>query len=316
MTDEIEHRLAGAARALREYQMVTAWVAELGRRQEASAAELGSLSEASDAEQRDVKRLEGVSFTRILVSLRGARDDALARERAEADAAGYRVTQAQARLAVLRQEYDAARARLARLSGAPQDYAAALDFKEAHLRGSTDPRGARLLRLAEERGWLGAELREVGEALTAAQAAWQALSHVWDLLGSASGWSTYDTFFGGGALSSAVKHSRLDDAARAAAHADACLAVLRAELSDVGEAAPIAPGVAVTGPTRFVDVWFDNIFTDLAVRQRIRQAQRNVAGSMRLVWQLTERLTWRQAQARQRLTAIDVERHALLTRPA
>jgi hypothetical protein len=77
-----------------------------------------------------------------------------------------------------------------------------------------------------------------------------------------------------GAISSTFKHNRLDQAAEAAAQADRCLAVLRTELADVGETAATRY-VSVEGLTRFVDVWFDNIFTDLAVRDHIKQAQGN-----------------------------------------
>ena len=38
------------------------------------------------------------------------------------------------------------------------------------------------------------------------------------------------------------------------------------ELADVGGMDLTAPNPAVDGLTRFVDVWFDNDFTDLAVR--------------------------------------------------
>ena len=93
-----------------------------------------------------------------------------------------------------------------------------------------------MLALAGERGRLHGELTEIAEAQQAAAEATDALKQVRSRLGSASAWSAYDTFFGGGAIASAVKHSRLDDAADAAARADQCLAVLRTELADVGEA--------------------------------------------------------------------------------
>jgi hypothetical protein len=314
VADDIEQRLTAAAEALREYEVAARRGADLRGRQEAMAAQLAALRAASADEQRDVDRLEGVTLTRVLASLRGARDDALARERAEADAARYQVAQAQARLDAVHREYDATQERLSRLTGAPRAFAALLEEKEERLRTSADPRGARLLEFAGERGRLAAELREVGEALRAAAQARHALSEVLDRLGSASGWSTYDTFFGGGALSSAVKHSRLDEAAQAAAQADRCLAVLRTELADVNGMTFTAPQLVVTGLTRFVDIWFDNIFTDLAVRDRIKQAQRNVAQSMRLVHDVAGRLNQRAAQAHARLATIDTERTNLLTR--
>jgi hypothetical protein len=88
--------------------------------------------------------------------------------------------------------------------------------------------------------------------------------------------------------------------------------VLRTELADVDGMALTAPQLAMDGLTRFVDIWFDNIFTDLAVRDRIKQAQQNVARSMRLVGEVRGRLEERATQARSRLATIETERHDLL----
>lgn len=311
---DIEQQLAAAAEAVREHELTAQRSAQLQQRMDELATELAGLRQQQAAEDRDVTRLEGLSLTRVLAGLRGARDDALARERAEADAAGYRVAQAQARLDALGREQDAARARLAQLATAPERYTAALDAKERRLGDSGDQRGRRLLELADERGRLGSELREIDEALRAAAAAGAALAELAGKLDSASGWSTYDTFFGGGAIASAVKHSRLDDAAAAAGYADRCLAALRTELADVGGVTLTAPQLAVDGTTRFVDVWFDNFFTDLTVRDRIKRAQQNVDRSVRLVDGVRDRLRERAARARERLAAIGQERHDLLTR--
>jgi len=312
VTDDIEQRLVAAAKAVREYEVTALRCTDLERRIEEMVRLLAVRRSGHASEQKDVERLEGLSLTRLLVSLRGARDDALARERAEADAARYRLAEATARLDAAQAEYAAARVRLDQLAAAPSTYAAVLEQKERYLKESGDPRGARLLKLADERGRLTGELHELAEAAAAAELAETALSQVQAKLGSASGWSTYDTFFGGGAISSAIKHSRLDEAARAAAYADQCLAVLRTELADVDAMAPTAPQLAVSGPTRFVDVWFDNVFTDFAVRNRIKRAQQNIVESIRLVMEMQEQLHQRAADAQARLAAIEAERRELL----
>ncbi|GIF77408.1 hypothetical protein [Asanoa siamensis] len=313
MADEIERRVAAAAEAVREHEVMTRRGADLDARASELITRLSGLRATHLAEQRDVDKLEGMSLTRVLASLRGARDDLLARERAEADAARYQVADAEARLAMVRREQEATRERLRRLSSAPREYAAVLAEKEQHLRSSGDPRGPRLLALADERGRLTSELRELSEALRAADAADTALAEVQRKVGSAGGWSTYDTFFGGGIVGSAMKHARLDEAAQAAAHADRCLAVLRTELADVPGSGPTAPRLAVDGLTRFVDVWFDNVFTDFAVRERIKQAAANVEQCVALVREVRSGLDQRAEAARARLAAIDVERGALLT---
>jgi hypothetical protein len=311
--NDIEARLTAAAQAYREHDLTALRTTDLSDRVAAASAQVQALAQGLAAEERDVDKLEHLSLTRVLASLRGARDDVLARERAEADAARYRLAQARAGLDALRRELEAASARLAELASAPATYAQVLKDKEAHLSSSGDPRGQRLLVLADERGRLGAELVELDQAGQAAGAARRALAVVRDKLGDASGWSTYDTFFGGGMFSSAVKHHRMDEAAQAAAYADRCIALLRTELADVAGMGLTAPQLAMDGMTRFVDVWFDNVFTDLAVRNRIKQAQENVANSDRMVAEVGARLRHRGDEVRARIGAIDTERHALLT---
>ncbi len=310
--DDIEARLAAAAQQLRQHDLTAERCANLASRRDAMAAELESARSALSKEERDVQRLEHPSLDRIVASLRGSRDDALERERAEADAARYRVAEAQARLRSVQDEYDAVQAQLAALESAPGRYAAALQEKERYLRASGDPRGQRLLAVAEEWGRLQAEQREIGEAVAAAGAAAQALAAVRDGLDRASGWSTYDTFFGGGAISSAMKHSRLDEAAQQAAYADRCLLALRTELADVGVTGPTAPQLQIDGLTRFVDVWFDNIFTDFSVRGRIRDAQANVDKAQRAVHEVSNRLRRRAGDIQTRVAQLGTERLAVL----
>lgn len=312
--DDLEARLTAAAEALREQQIIAHRCEQLDRRLAETEARLAELQAEYVAERRDVERLEGVTLTRVLASLRGGREDQLAREQAEADAAALRVQDAEARIAALQHELDAGRARLEALAGAPAEYEAALNEKEQYLRASADPRRGRVLELADERGRLAGELHEVGEAMRAVAAAQESLLRVEDHLNSASGWSTYDTFFGGGMFSSAIKHSKLDEAAAAAAHADGCLVVLRSELADVGGAGVYAPELGVTDLTRFVDVWLDNVFTDWAVRDRIQDAKRNVATCLHFVGQVGARLNDRAARTQARLEAIASERQELLTR--
>jgi hypothetical protein len=309
---EIERRLAELAALMRERELAQNRRAGLIARLEGQSAELDELRTRYAVEQRDVDRLEGLSLTRVLVALRGSREGDLDRERAEAEAARYRVAEAESRRAAIRTEIDATEARLAELAGVPARYEDAVDDKERYLRSTGGPRAVALMVLAEERGRIEAEVRELDEARRAADVAGQALGELRRQLDSAGGWSTYDTFFGGGVVSSMMKHDRLDGAARAAAYADRCLAVLRAELADVGVAPSMAPTIGVDGFTRFADVWFDNIFTDMAVREHIKRAQWNAERSWRMVGAVHQGVSQREAAAPARLGAAEAERRRLL----
>jgi hypothetical protein len=168
---DIENRLAATAQAVREREVIGQRLAELRARHGEFETELAGLRDKARDERKDVERLEGMSLGRVLASLAGSRDERLARERAEADAARYKMAEAASRLEAVRGELAAAEARLAALESAPQAYAAVLDEKERYLTRSGAGRGGALLALADERGRLTAELNETDEAIRAADAA-------------------------------------------------------------------------------------------------------------------------------------------------
>ena len=309
---DIEDRLARLSAVVRERELLERRGVALTERLAALDVELAALREQYAVEQRDVDRLDGLSLTRVLVALRGAREDTLARERAEADAARYRVAEAQGRYEAVLAELSLVEHRLAATAGAPAEYAAVLDEKERALRQAGTGPARWLTELADERGRVEAELRELTEAEAAAQQAASALVAVRLELRGAAGWSTYDTFFGGGVIGSALKHGRLDAAADKAARADRCLAVLRDELADVGLPPPLSQGMRLGGLTRFADVWFDNVFTDLAVRDQIKTAQESVSYAEQRVAGVRERLAARTTAVRARHGQIARERHDLL----
>jgi hypothetical protein len=314
MSDEIEQRLAAAARAAREHDLCGQLHALLSTRAQAAAADLDAAWQQDAGEEKDVERLEHLSLTRVLAALHGSREDALAREKAEAQASRYRVAQARQRLDAVRAQLASLQDRQAQLAGAPQAYADALAAKEQYLTHSADPRGARLLALAEQRGRLSAELNELHHASYDAGQAVQALTEVQDRLGTAASWSTFDTYLDHGMIANAVKHDRIDQAAQAARTADERLAGLRTDLAGLGGAEPTAPRLQISAGFRFADIFFNNIFTDLAVGQQIRDAQDTAGQSVQQVNALQDRLKDQIDSVTKRLAAMDAERQQLLTR--
>jgi hypothetical protein len=281
---ELDARIAEATARLRERDRLASRLTDLDGALAEHEGAVSALVAMAAREDHDVARLEGLTLDRVLAALRGSRDDDLARERAEADATAYRLADERARRDLVLRERDGIRARHRALSAADGDLAAAMAAKEEHLRSvPDDPRSSGLTELATQRGVLDGEAREVDEAMAAAAAAGQALRQVEESLGSAGSWSTYDTWFGGGAVSSYVKHDRLDQAQRAASRAEASLAALRRELADVGGAGAVVPSLGIDGLTRFLDIWLDNIFTDLSVASRIKDAKATTADAQRAV---------------------------------
>ncbi|WP_319460702.1 hypothetical protein [Micromonospora sp. RTP1Z1] len=148
MNEESERWLAEAVDQLREYEAVGRRTDDLRRRIDDAERLLAEVGREHVRQRGDVERLEHRTAIRLLASLRGTRQDDLARERAEADRAGRREEDARARLRTLRRELQAAQVRRAELAEAPRIHAALLDEKEGRLRAGGDPRAARLAALA------------------------------------------------------------------------------------------------------------------------------------------------------------------------
>jgi hypothetical protein len=300
VTDTIEARLTDLAGLLRESQLLGQRRAELDARLTQQAAELHGLRDRHADEARDVERLENLS-------LWGTQARELSREQTEALQVRYRLAEAENRLAAIHAEREAVAARLAAFADLPSRYAAALDDKERHLRESGGPHLTRVLALAEERGRIEAELRELTEAAGAADAALSALGEVRRQLDLASSRQTADSWLGGALL--AGKPHWLDGIAWAAGHADRCLAVLHTELGDVGLQQPLGRVLTVAQPTGLSQVFF----SDLTLRDRINHAIRATDDSASRVEQVRRQVAAVTAAARTRWDALMRERRDLLT---
>ncbi|GAA2586907.1 hypothetical protein GCM10010435_76390 [Winogradskya consettensis] len=308
MTD-IETRLAELAGLTRGSELLARRAQELDTRLAEQTTELTTLREQHADEVEDI---DSMSISRVLAALRGDTESHVAREQAEADAAGYRVAQAQSRLAALHAERQVVAGRLHALSGLPARYAAVLDEKDSYVRGTRGPGAARLMVLAQERGRAEAELRELGEATAAADVALGALTEVRRQLERVSDLQAANNWTGGATLLN--KPGWVDAAAWAAVHADRCLAVLHTELADVGLARPLGHAYAVVQPIGVLNGFLENYFTRNSVRrERINHARRSVDKSAGLVAEVRRETTERYGLVRTRWTTIMRERHALLT---
>jgi hypothetical protein len=310
---ELDAQIASAAADLREHESLTHKIAELDVTLAGHHQRVGDLNARLHREERDVERLEGLTIDSVLARLKGSLADDLERQQVERDAARYQLVEVQAQLDLVQRQRESDANRLAKHADAGHALDEALAAKESFLQDSGDPKAAELLVMAQQRGRLVAETREIDEAIRAAHDAVQALWVATERLGSAGSWSTYDTWLGGGMIGSIVKHDRLDQAQQAASYAESRLAVLRSDLADVGVGAEVAPELSLDRTMRFVDIWFDNIVTDLAVGQRISKAKETVSSAGVAVNSVAQRLHDRRADVVTRLDELDARREALLT---
>jgi hypothetical protein len=140
----------------------------------------------------------------------------------------------------------------------------------------------------------GTELREIDEALEAIRKAFYALNESTRKVGSARSWSTYDTWFGGGVFASLFKRERVERAEQSLRSVDFELADVRRELADVD--IHDVGGLGIGSTERTLDVWFDNIVTDLMTHSKLRSAQERIDVISRALVQVQSELGRRRAQ--------------------
>lgn len=302
--------LSAAVQARQEADRLAQRLGEATARAEKSRAEADAAGARLTGEERDVARLESLSWPRILAALKGSRASDLEREQAERDRARYEAAVARAHATADADEAASLKARLAALGDVEGRYAAALDARERWIRDHGEVVAVRLEDIARQRGRVSEEIREVEEAIAAGEAALQCLSHAAELLGSARSWSTYDTFFGGGFFADAMKYDRLDQVSASLRQAADAVRRFSRELVDVGVAALQTTEVGALGQA--FDVFFDNLFSDFAVRERIIAAGEHTRVDLDRVQRVMASLEARRTELRRREQQIAGERAALL----
>jgi len=272
---------------------------------------VGAARALLDDAAEDVKALESFSPTRIWATLRGSRDTDLDREQAEHQAAQYEVARAEAFVASAQEEVRRSEAALGALGDVAARREKALIAMEDWLIASGGTASDELTRIAGELGAVQAESTEVQEAIAAGDHAAWCLNEAGRRLGSAGGWATYDTFFGGGMFSDVMKYDHMDEAQRLLHEADRALKTFAAELADVGLEV-VVQGLALDGLTHTFDFWFDNIFTDWAVKERIDRAARSTDQASQVVAELRNRLAQRARDLADQQSALVADRERLL----
>ncbi len=222
------------------------------------------LREIRVEEQDDVDRLEGRSLARYFYSLTGGLEERLDRERMEARAAAVKHDAVLNELRDLEEDISDTESELSSLRGCEERYDAVLERKAEALKQSGSPVAEKLRALERRAAFLERQLRETDEAISAGRHALSIADNVIDSLSSASTWSMVDVF-SDSILADAIKYGSIDDAQRSMEELNVALRRFGTELGDVGGRID----VGMDSFLGFADVFFDNIFTDLAVRSHI-----------------------------------------------
>jgi len=261
-------------------EQLEAMVAELRSQHSALSQRVGELKQVMRDEQADVDQLEGRSLAAFFYHMTGKLDDRLDKERQEAYAARVKYDAAARELAAVEEDLSRHQSALAGLQNCGQRYQALLQEKAAAVKNAGGTQAEEILKLEEGLALLDSRKRELNEAIWAGSSALSTISRVLSSLDSAEGWGTWD-LFGGGLLSDLAKHSHLDEAQGSIERLQSQLRQFKTELADVTIRAEMQ--INVDGFLRFADYFFDGLFADWAVLDKISRSKEQVLSTQRQV---------------------------------
>lgn len=255
---------------------------------------VASLKKIMEEDEYDVTRLERRGLASLFYGIVGKKEEKLNEERREA------VT-SKAKYDVAMQEMDLVQRRIGRyeeeldtLKDIEMKYAYALKEKVELLKATATPVSEKILQYEEQISGFENQKKEINEAISAGNKAKNIAEQVLSELDDAEGWGTWD-LLGGGLISDLAKHSSLDDAQEEIEHLQVQLRRFKTELADVTIRAEMQ--VNIDGFLRFADYFFDGLFADWAVLDKIEESQAEVKNIIKQIQAVLEKLALMLASA-------------------
>ena len=293
-------RLQELARQVARRKKLLTMIQDLSRQADSLSRRVEELDRVRLKEQADVDHLEHASLARLFYQFAGKLEEKLDRETAQAMAAALEYQAAAAQLQALEEDVARCQRELAELYHCEANYQQALTERARVLKAQGGANAGVVFRLEDEIARLEVQGREIEEAISAAQAAGVTVGSIQNTLNRAADWGTWD-LIGGGPLSDLAKHSLLDEAQHEmSSQLQIYLRRLRSELLDVDVSADFQ--IRIDGFLRFADYFFDGLFVDWAVLDRIHDAQQQVDDVGAQIQQILEELTQLQAAQRRQLS--------------
>lgn len=261
-----------------------------------------SLKVAFREEQADVEKLEGRSLANYFYAVIGRLDDKLDQERREAYAAKVKLDAAQRELENIGCDISRIQEQLNEIRIAEGEYRRALEQRRAELKTAGTEAGEKILAVEEKIALLEAQVKEIREAISAGYSAKGTADQILSELDHADNWNTWDMLGGGGIITHMAKHGHLDTAQDLVSELQGKLRRFKTELADIRIQADLQ--VNIDGFLRFADYFFDGLFADWAVGDRISQSHSSVAGTKHKISQTIDRLEKMQS-------AVETEIHRL-----
>lgn len=264
-------------------------ISELTVQQDELLSKAEKLNQIRIKEDKDVKRLEGHGLASLFYGFLGTKEERLTKERQEAYAATLKYDTALKELKEVQYNLTQSSSELEGLLDCDRRYASLLEEKSKSIKASGMPQAEEILKLEELISYSENQKREINEALTAGEKAHAITSSILKSLDSAEGWATMD-IISDGFIFDMAKHNHLNEAQTLIEELQIQLRSFKTELADITIDTDLQ--VNIDGFLKFADYFFDDIFSDFAVMNRIKDSKARILDTQKQIEQVFEKLDY------------------------
>ncbi|WP_415349147.1 hypothetical protein [Clostridium perfringens] len=232
--------------------------------------ELGELEKRLNKELKDVQKLKSLSFSNLISNILRNKDEKLEKEESEYLEAKLKYDNFKFKVEKLRYDVEENNNRLGQLINIEGKYKDLISEKRELVKKFNLNIRDEIIEIENEIKDLLSNKTEISEALREANNCLMISEETLKSLRGAKNWGIYD-IVGGGMISSAIKHNRIDDAKTYMERLSYSVDRLNKELGDV-DTSIFNEGLNISGFSYTFDIFFDNIFSDFSVQGEINDS--------------------------------------------
>lgn len=288
-----------------------AMLKELRQQQEHLSKKVKELEAQMISERRDVEVLEGRSLAAFFYFLAGKKDEKLSEERKEYYAARVKYEAARRELEAIETDIESTEEDLDDLHDCEERYAKAIEDKRLAIEEADNLHSWGFMEKEQAYNTLKYREKDLEEAITAGTNVLRIASDVMNSLRNVENLGYLDRL-GPNPLTDMAKHDTLDDAQKNVEALQVELQKFNKELSDIPSRDSMQG--SIDRMLKFSDDFFENLFMDASVPQRLRQSYAQVEntldptlGILRQLQSRLEEVRHRQIQAKAELDALILE---------
>ncbi len=243
-------------------------------------ANVNTLLRKFEAESLDVENIKKDSLANSLRKLLGRYEGKMNKETQEMLSAKLEYDRATENVNELHKQESELNVRLSELYELKHTVETELAKREESIKNNISAESYKTyMEIEQEHEFLSGQIVEAEEAIRAGNNVLNTANNAMEHLNKAEDLATLDVWLDGGILTHTAKYNHIEEAQRNFNILNSQVKAFENELQDVNLHASYLSS-EIDSTTRAVDFWFDNIFTDLRVRDRIRSDAENLRNLM------------------------------------